>query len=59
MRAFLVFIALVGAYVAGMINTMCLVRKISPAAFYVLGQDIKWRKAEMKKAEENDEADEG
>ena len=59
MRVFLVFIALVGAYIAGMINTMCLVRKISPAAFFVLGQDIKWKKAEMKNAEENDEADEG
>lgn len=57
MRVFLVFIALVGAYVAGMINTMCLVRKISPAAFYVLGQDIKWKKAEMNNAEENDEGD--
>lgn len=42
-----------------MINTMCLVRKISPADFFVLGQDIKWKKAEMKNAEENDEADEG
>lgn len=59
MRVLLVFIALVGAYIAGMVNTMCLVRKVSPAAFYVLGQDIKWKKAEMKNAEENDEADEG
>ena len=57
MRVVLVFIALVGAYVAGMVNTMCLVRKISPAAFYVLGQDIKWRKAEIENAEENDEGD--
>lgn len=59
MRVLLVFIALVGAYVAGMVNTMCLVRKISPAAFFVLGQDIKWKKAAMKNEEENDEADEG
>ena len=57
MKVVLVFIALVWEYIAGMVNTMCLVRKISPAAFYVLGQDIKWKKAEMKKAEENDEGD--
>ena len=56
---FLVFIALVVAYFGGMVNTMCLVRKISPAAFFVLGQDIKWKKAAMKNEEENDEANEG
>lgn len=59
MRVFLVFIALVVAYFFGAISTLCAVEKVSPAAYFVLKQDIKWRKAEMKKAEENDEADEG
>lgn len=60
MMVLLVFIALVGAYVAGMVNTMCLVRKISPAAYFALQQDIKWRKAEaaMNKETEDDEEDE-
>ena len=57
MRVFLVFIALVGAYFFGAISTLCAVEKVSPAAYFVLKQDIKWKKAEMKNAEENDELD--
>ena len=59
MRVLLVFVALVGAYFFGAISTLCAVEKVSPAAYFVLKQDIKWKKAEMKNAEENDEADEG
>lgn len=55
MRVVLVFIALVGAYFFGAISTLCAVEKVSPAAYFVLKQDIKWKKAEMKNAEENDE----
>lgn len=61
MRVLLVFIALVGAYFFGAISTLCAVEKVSPAAYFVLKQDIKWRKAEaaMNKETEDDEADEG
>lgn len=59
LRVFLVLIALVGAYFFGAISTLCAVEKVSPAAYFVLKQDIKWKKAEMKNEEENDEADEG
>ena len=48
MRVFLVFIALVGAYFFGMVSMLHLVNKISPAAYFALQQDIKWRKAEAK-----------
>ena len=57
MRVLLVFVALVGAYFFGAISTLCAVEKVSPAAYFVLKQDIKWKKAEMKNAEENDELD--
>lgn len=46
MRVVLVFIALVGAYFFGSISMLHSVRKISPAAYFVLQQDIKWKKAE-------------
>ena len=61
MRVVLVFIALVGAYIAGMVSTLCAVEKVSPAAYFALQQDIKWRKAEaaMNKKKEKDEENEG
>lgn len=61
MRVLLVFVALVGAYFFGAISTLCAVEKVSPAAYFALQQDIKWRKAEaaMNKETEDDEADEG
>lgn len=48
MRVLLVFVALVGAYLFGMVSTLGAVEKISPAAWSVLCQEIKWRKAERK-----------
>lgn len=61
MRVLLVFVALVGAYFFGAISTLCAVEKVSPASYFALQQDIKWRKAEaaMNKETEDDEADEG
>lgn len=61
MRVFLVFVALVGAYFGGMVSMLHLVNKISPAAYCVLQQDIKWRKAEaaMNKEKEKNGEDEG
>lgn len=48
MRVLLVFVALVGSYFFGAISTLCAVEKVSPAAYFALQQDIKWRKAEAK-----------
>lgn len=61
MSVFRVFIALIGAYFFGMVSMLHLVNKISPAAYFVLQQDIKWRKAEavMNKKKEKDGEDEG
>lgn len=44
----LVFVALVGAYLFGIVSALGAVKRISPAAWSVLSQEIKWREAERK-----------
>lgn len=44
--ALLIFIALVAAYFFGMVSMAGAVRKVSPEAWFVLAQELKWRKAE-------------
>ncbi len=46
--ALLIFIALVGAYLIGMVSMLGIIERISPAAYFVLEQDLKWRVAERK-----------
>lgn len=46
MTVLVIFIALVGAYLFGMVSALGAVRRISPAAYSVLAQELKWRKAE-------------
>ena len=46
MNVLLIFIALVAAYLFGMVSALGAVRRISPAAYSVLAQELKWRKAE-------------
>ncbi len=48
LRVLLVFVAMVGAWLFGMVSALGAVKKISPAAWSVLSQEIKWRKAERK-----------
>lgn len=48
MTVLLVFAALAGAYLFGIVSALGAVEKISPAAWSVLSQEIKWRKAERK-----------
>lgn len=48
MTVLLIFIALLAAYVFGIVSMLGAVKKASPAAYYVLVQDLRWRKAERK-----------
>lgn len=45
MTVLLIFIALVAAFFFGMVSMMGAVRRISPAAYFVLAQELKWRRA--------------
>lgn len=42
----LIFLALAAGYLVGMFSTLGAVKKISHAAYSVLYQELKWRKAE-------------
>lgn len=46
MTVLVIFIALVAAYFFGMVSALGAVKRISPAAYSVLAQELKWREAE-------------
>ena len=48
MMVLLIFIALLAAYVFGIVSMLGAVKRASPAAYYVLVQDMRWRRAERK-----------
>jgi len=48
MMALVIFIALVGAYLFGMVSALGAVKRISPAAYSVFAQELKWREAERR-----------
>lgn len=45
LNVLLIFIALVAAFFFGMVSMLGAVRRISPAAYSVLAQELKWRRA--------------
>lgn len=46
--ALLIFLALVAACFCGMVSMLGIIKRVSPAAYFVLAQDVKWRVAERK-----------
>lgn len=48
MNVLLTFIALLAAYVFGIVSMLGAVKRASPAAYHVLAQELKWRRAERK-----------